>query len=122
MLSLAERGITPSVVDDQHGRLTFTSELARAIRHLIETAAPFGLYNVTGAGPVMSWADVARRVFASAGRDPDGVTGVSTEEYFRSAEGPVAPRPGNSVLNLTKIEATGFVPVDAAETLADYLA
>ena len=34
MRSLAERGVNPSVVDDQYGRLTFTSELARAIRHL----------------------------------------------------------------------------------------
>ena len=38
MLSLAERGINPSVVNDQYGRLTFTSELARAIRHLIDNA------------------------------------------------------------------------------------
>ncbi len=50
MLSLAERGVNPSVVNDQFGRLTFTSELARAIRHLTETGAPYGTYNVTGAG------------------------------------------------------------------------
>ena len=61
MLSLAARGIDPSVVNDQYGRLTFTSELARAIRHLIETRAPYGTYNVTGSGSVTSWADIARR-------------------------------------------------------------
>ena len=40
----------PSVVDDQVGRLTFTADLARAIRHLLDTGAPYGTYNVTGAG------------------------------------------------------------------------
>ena len=38
MASLADRGIAPGVVDDQYGRLTFTGELARAIRHLLEVA------------------------------------------------------------------------------------
>ena len=48
MLSLAARGVDPSVVNDQFGRLTFTSELARAIRHLTQTRAPYGTYNVSG--------------------------------------------------------------------------
>ena len=121
MLSLAERGIDPSVVDDQFGRLTFTSELARAIRHLLETRAPHGSYHVTGSGSVTSWADIARRTFALAGHDPNRVRAVSTAEYFGQASGPVAPRPASSVLDLTKIESTGFRPADADELLAEYL-
>ncbi|WP_445166443.1 sugar nucleotide-binding protein [Mycolicibacterium sp. Dal123E01] len=121
MLSLADRGIDPAVVDDQLGRLTFTSELARAIRHLIETRAPYGTYNVTGAGATTSWADVARRTFELAGHDPTRVSGVSTAEYFSQSTTPVAPRPANSVLDLTKIESTGFVPADADETLGDFV-
>ncbi|TGD83999.1 NAD-dependent epimerase/dehydratase family protein [Mycolicibacterium sp. CH28] len=121
MLSLAERGVDPAVVDDQVGRLTFTSELARAIRHLTEHRAPHGTYNVTGSGAATSWADVARRTFALAGHDPDRVSGVSTAEYFGKAANPVAPRPANSVLDLTKIESTGFIPEDADETLATYV-
>ena len=122
MLSLAERGVNPSVVNDQIGRLTFTSEIARAIRHLIETRAPYGTYNVSGSGSPGSWADVARRTFALAGQDPDRVTGISTEAYFADAAGPVAPRPRGSVLDLSKIESTGFVPADADDMLADYVA
>jgi dTDP-4-dehydrorhamnose reductase len=110
MLSLAERGVDPSVVDDQRGRLTFTSELAQAIRHLIETCAPYDTYNVTGSGTVTSWPDIARNVFTLAGHDPDRVTGVGTDEYFASATGPVAPRPRNSVLDLAKIASTGLRP------------
>jgi dTDP-4-dehydrorhamnose 3,5-epimerase len=121
MLSLAESGVNPSVVDDQFGRLTFTSELARAIRHLIERRAPYGTYNVTGSGSVGSWADVARRTFSLADHDPDRVSGVSTAVYFGTAAAPVAPRPASSVLDLAKIESTGYVPVDADEMLAKYV-
>lgn len=121
MLSLAARGVDPTVVDDQFGRLTFTAELARAIRHLTDGHAPFGTYNVTGSGPVTSWADVARRTFFLAGHDPDRVRGVSGAEYFAAAAGPVSPRPASSVLDLAKIESTGYLPVDADESLANYV-
>jgi dTDP-4-dehydrorhamnose reductase len=121
MLSLAERGIDPSVVNDQHGRLTFTTDLARAIRHLVETGAPHGTYNVTGGGPVTSWADMARRIFALAGHDPARVTGASSDEYFASAAGPVAPRPRNSALELGRVESIGFTPEAVDETLAVYV-
>ena len=114
MLSLAGRGINPSVVSDQYGRLTFTSELGRAIRHLTDTRAPYGTYNVTGSGPVTSWADVARTIFALAGHDPQRVTSVATAEYFANHQGPVAPRPGNSVLEMAKIQSTGYAPADAS--------
>ncbi|MBP2437078.1 dTDP-4-dehydrorhamnose 3,5-epimerase [Microbacterium amylolyticum] len=122
MASLAERGINPTVVDDQVGRLTFTSELARGIRHLIETDAPFGIYNLTGGGEPRSWADIARRVFELTGHDPQRVTPVSTAEYFANAAGPIAPRPANSVLDLTKIERSGFRPQNADDSLRSYLA
>ena len=121
MLSLAERGVDPSVVDDQYGRLTFASELARAIRHLTTTGAPYGTYNVTGAGPAMSWADIARRIFELAGHDPQRVTGVSTDDYFASATKAVAPRPRNSVLDNQKLLSTGFTPEAADDSLSRYL-
>lgn len=122
MASLAERGVDPKVVDDQIGRLTFTEDLARGILHLMSSAAPSGVYNLTGAGRATSWADVARQVFALTGHDPARVTGVSTDEYFASSTGPVAPRPRNSVLDLAKIAGTGFEPADAAISLKNYLA
>ena len=36
MASLAEKGVDPKVVDDQRGRLTFATEIARLIRTLVE--------------------------------------------------------------------------------------
>lgn len=119
MQRLAADGISPSVVSDQIGRLTFSDELARATAHLLTGAAPYGVYNVTNSGPSMSWADVARSVFAHAGRSPDDVTEVTSAEYAAGKN--VAPRPHHSVLSLEKLAATGFVSEDAAEALQRYL-
>jgi len=121
MASLAERGVDPGVVNDQFGRLTFTDDIARGIRHLLSTHAPYGVYNLTGAGDAVSWADVARAVFQSTGHDPARVTGVTTEEYFAAAAGPVAPRPRNSMLDLTRITSVGFDPAEWRPALSAYL-
>jgi dTDP-4-dehydrorhamnose reductase len=120
MASLAERGIDPSVVDDQIGRLAFADEIARAIAHLLAVQAPAGTYNVSNAGPSMSWADIAREVFTVLGHDAARVTGTSTAEYFAGKQD-IAPRPLASTLALTKLERTGFVPEPAADALAQYL-
>ncbi|HEY7044995.1 MAG TPA: bifunctional dTDP-4-dehydrorhamnose 3,5-epimerase family protein/NAD(P)-dependent oxidoreductase [Nocardioidaceae bacterium] len=119
MRRLAADGVSPSVVDDQVGRLTFTSELARATRHLLEVDAAPGTYNVTNAGPPQSWADVARRVFELSGRDPEDIRPVSTEEYDAGRSS--APRPRCSLLSLDKIAATGFVSEPVDDALIAYL-
>jgi dTDP-4-dehydrorhamnose 3,5-epimerase len=121
MAALASKGVAPRVVNDQFGRLTFTEDLARAIAHLLSSDATYGTYNVTGAGATTTWADIARTVYELVGADPGAVTGVSTEQYFESATGPVAPRPRNSVLDLSKIAATGFHPHAVETSLRAYL-
>jgi dTDP-4-dehydrorhamnose 3,5-epimerase len=120
MASLAGRGIKPSVVNDQTGRLTFTADLAAGIRHLLDTGAPYGTYNLSNDGVPQTWADIAADVYELSGADRDAVTGVSTEDYFRDKA--AAPRPANSVLDLAKIKATGFTPRSASEALKEYLA
>lgn len=122
MASLAERGIDPKVVDDQIGRLTFTSDIAAGVEHLLKVRPDHGVYNLTGSGEAMTWAELARTVFATTGHDADRVTGVSTDEYFAAATAPVAPRPKNSVLSIDKIGATGFSPSPLLDSLAAYLA
>ena len=120
MLSLAERGVSPRVVGDQTGRLTFASDLAAGIIHLLASGAEFGTYNLSGEGPIVSWADVAKRVYERAGHSPDEVTPVTTEEYYAGQEG-IAPRPLSSALDLTRIKAAGFTPADSTERLEAYL-
>ena len=121
MTSLAQRGINPTVVSDQTGRLTFTTDLAAGIHHLLDTRAPHGTYNLTGTGEPASWDDIARAVYQLTGHDPARITDVTTEQYFANSAGPIAPRPANSILDLTKIEAAGFRPQDWRITLEKYL-
>ena len=120
MQRLAEQGIAPSVVEDQVGRLTFTGELARATRHLMDTAAPYGTYNVTNGGEPTSWAALAKEVFRLFGRSTDDITAVTTSTY--SAGKALAPRPSDSTLSLAKLRATGFDPEDALVALGRYCA
>ncbi|AXA97141.1 bifunctional dTDP-4-dehydrorhamnose 3,5-epimerase family protein/NAD(P)-dependent oxidoreductase [Microbacterium sp. PM5] len=110
MATLAQRGINPNVVNDQTGRLTFTTDIAAGIHHLLDTGAPYGTYNLTSNGEPQTWADIAKQVFALTGHDPDRITGVTTDDYFAGATAPIAPRPTNSTLDLTKITEAGFSP------------
>lgn len=120
MKTLADKGVSPSVVGDQTGRLTFTAELSRATRHLLDVGAEHGTYNLSNGGAVMSWAEIAQAVYRLAGRDASDVTATTTAAYF--ADKPEAsPRPLNSAMSLAKIEATGFVPEDAAVALERYV-
>ncbi|MDF1604985.1 bifunctional dTDP-4-dehydrorhamnose 3,5-epimerase family protein/NAD(P)-dependent oxidoreductase [Nocardioides sp. YIM 152315] len=120
MQSLAAKGVSPSVVADQRGRLTFTAELSRATRHLLDTRATYGTYNLSNGGPVQSWAEIAQAVFRLSGRDAADVTPTTTEEYF-AGRSDYSPRPLNSAMSLAKIEATGFVPEHATVALERYV-
>ena len=120
MKSLAEKDVKPSVVDDQIGRLTFTSDLAKGIKHLVSTKAPYGTYNLTGDGESASWAEIAADVYESAGHSREDIHGISTSEYYNGKEG-ISPRPLQSTLNLEKIKSTGFYPNDWRQSLKEYL-
>ncbi|UFU02405.1 bifunctional dTDP-4-dehydrorhamnose 3,5-epimerase family protein/NAD(P)-dependent oxidoreductase [Ruania suaedae] len=122
MQRLAAAGVDPRVVGDQWGRLTLADDIAAAITHLMTTGAPFGTYNVTGSGQVRSWAEIAQAVFRLSGHDPARVTEVTTSQYLADAPQPTAPRPTSSVLDLTKITASGFRPTDTDAALVRYLA
>lgn len=119
MARLAGDGVQPSVVDDQVGRLTFTTELVRAIRHLLDVGAEHGIYHVSNGGDAMSWADVAAEVYTLSGREAADVGRVTTAEYFAGKE--LAPRPLHSTFDLTKLAATGFESEPAMRALRRYL-
>lgn len=110
-----------TVVDDQLGRLTFTRDMAAAIFHVLNTRAPYGTYDCTGSGAVKSWADIARACFEAKNGNGGKVVPVSTADYYASAEGPVAPRPHFSALDLSKLEAVGFSMPDWERELEAYL-
>ena len=74
----------------------------------MRTGAPHGTYNCTDGGDLMSWADIAKAVYEANGASADDVTPVSTEAYYAGKQG-IAPRPLRSGMDLTKLEATGYV-------------
>ncbi len=129
MLGLGQKGVSPTVVADQIGRLTFTSELVRAIDHVLTsrfqlpdsgTPVPYGTYNVSNDGEPASLADITRKIFELAGYNQLTVTDTTTAEYFAGKEG-VAPRPLQSTLDLSKIQATGFQSSGWVDELARYI-
>lgn len=128
MMGLSRRCADPdnpldhvTVVDDQHGRLAFTDDMAEAIFHLLETRVPYGTYNFTGSGQIATWYDIAKCVFDLTCGNGDAVDPVSTENYMSNANGPISPRPVHSALALGKIVAAGFNPADWGDKLAEYV-
>lgn len=77
--------------------------------------------NRTGSGAVKSWAEIAHAVFDAASGNGDKVVPVSTADYYASTEGPIAPRPVHSALDLSKLEAAGFHMPDWEQELEKYL-
>ena len=120
MLDLATKGVSPTVVADQVGRLTFTSELVRIIDHLLRSKAAYGIYNATNDGAPASWADITREIFTVAGYTNLAVSNTTTAEYFAGKEG-IAPRPLQSDMDLQKLQATGFQSRDWHEDLKAYI-
>ena len=120
MAALADRGIAPSVVDDQFGRLTFTAELGPGDRHLLDVGRAVRHLQRDQRRPghlVVRHRQAGLR--AVRARAPADVTPITTEEYAAGKQ--LAPRPANSLLDLTKLESTGFRPEDALTALARYL-
>ncbi|MDN5275169.1 MAG: dTDP-4-dehydrorhamnose reductase [Candidatus Saccharibacteria bacterium] len=120
MNNLANLRVDPKVVNDQFGRLTFASEIVRAIEHLLENDVESGTYNISNDGPIKSWAEIAAEVFELAGHDKSRVKFITTDEYKKDKQ-PFAPRPTYSDLNLLKIQKTGFESHDYEPLLKDYI-
>ena len=119
MLEIGKKGINPTVVSDQIGRLTFTSELVRAIDHLLSTNATYGVYNISNDGETASWAFITKKIYEIAGLK-NIVSETTTDEYFMGKEN-IAPRPLKSSLDLSKIKSTGFTSVDWESELNRYI-
>jgi dTDP-4-dehydrorhamnose reductase len=119
MASLADRNVSPSVVNDQYGRLSFTDDIAAGIVHLLSVRPEPGVYNLSNEGPVQSWAEIAQEVYDFVGKDSGVVMGVPAEQYFAGKQ--AAPRPANSTLDLSKLRSVGFTPRSAGSALSEYL-
>lgn len=100
MARLARAGVNPAVVDDQYGRPTHTDVLAAELAAMVDGRQTPAISHVTGSGPLTTWCDFAREIFATLGHDPARVKAIPSSEYPTPAR-----RPHNSAL---QISATGL--------------
>lgn len=104
MLRLARAGKSPSVVDDQRGQPTWTTDVARQVHALVSKAAPAGIYHATSSGQT-TWCGFASEIFRRLDA-PGTVAPVTTAEYPTPA-----PRPAYSVLGHAAWTAAGIAPI-----------
>jgi dTDP-4-dehydrorhamnose reductase len=90
MLKLAKENDVLRVVDDQRGAPTYTKDLVRVIRMLMETEA-YGTYHVSNNG-ACTWFEFAAQIF-SVHNINKKILPIKTEELKRPAK-----RPQNSVM------------------------
>lgn len=105
MLDLAGQRETWSVVTDQLGQPTWTSDLAERIVLMLDRNAPVGVYHGTNAGEA-SWYDFGRAVLAQMGLDPGRITPTDSSAFVRPA-----PRPPYSVLGHDRWQTAGLAPM-----------
>jgi dTDP-4-dehydrorhamnose reductase len=117
ILKQAEEGKRElSVVDDQRGKPTATTDLSDAIVALLALGAT-GVYHFANRGEV-SWYDFAREILQLAGRDDVIVRPTSSAALSRPAR-----RPAYSVLDTSKFEGlTGRAIRHFREPLVEYVA
>jgi dTDP-4-dehydrorhamnose reductase len=103
VLRLAEEHETLQFVDDQHGAPSHAGDIAAIVARLVIDRRP-GIFHATNQGTT-TWFGLARAVMAAAGHDPDRVSPISTSDLDPPRP---APRPANSVLANTALEASGL--------------
>lgn len=86
------------VVSDQHGRPTFTEDLAEALIKLMDLR-PAGICHVANSGQT-TW-----HGFASAIVELEGLKGIRVEELTTAELNRPAPRPLYSILDLSKFQS-----------------
>ncbi|MEE6283282.1 dTDP-4-dehydrorhamnose reductase [Georgenia sunbinii] len=94
-----------SVVADQVGQPTWTTDLADLIIRLVAAGAPAGTYHGTSTGEV-SWHGFTQQIVQTLGREPGMVLPTTSADFPRPA-----PRPAYSVLGHDALRAAGVEPI-----------
>jgi len=116
ILKLGKEKEELKVVNDQHGKPTYTVDLAKRTRELIFGKYPFGVYHITNEG-ITSWYDYALKIFEvfesfHLGQKFAKILPCDSAEFPRPAK-----RPAWSILINTKLPSGR----PWSETLKEYL-
>lgn len=115
ILESVKKGEAIEVVDDQFGTPTYTLDLARKIKELVDKKAPSGVYHITNSG-FCSWYGYAEEILKLCNVRGELIA-IKLEK-----RAPIIKRPKYSVLteqNLKKIGIRQLRPWD--EALKDYI-
>ncbi|WP_019803295.1 dTDP-4-dehydrorhamnose reductase, partial [Streptococcus mutans] len=113
MQHLAKSHNSLTVVNDQHGRPTWTRTLAEFMTYLAENQKEYGYYHLSNdATEDTTWYDFALEIL----KDTDVVVKPVDSSQFPAK----AKRPLNSTMSLTKAKATGFVIPTWQEALQEF--
>ena len=96
ILRLAKDKKELRIVNDQFGRPTYTKDLSKKIKEIVEAKKPFGIYHITNSG-TCTWFQFAEKVIKFAELNSE-VKPITSEELNRAAK-----RPKYSVLLNTKL-------------------
>ena len=110
MLNLAKERNEIDAVDEELSCFTYTPDLAKATKKLIDSKAANGIYHITNSGP-RTWYEAAKELFEITNIDIK-VNPVSSDKFPRPAK-----RPKYSVLLNTKLEPLR----DYRDALKEYL-
>ncbi|WP_019780653.1 dTDP-4-dehydrorhamnose reductase [Streptococcus sobrinus] len=113
MQNLAKTHPKLTVVNDQHGRPTWTRTLAEFMTYVTENQKDFGYYHLSNdATEDTTWYDFAKEIL----KDTDvEVAPVDSSQFPAKAK-----RPLNSTMSLAKAKATGFVIPTWQEALQEF--
>lgn len=113
MIHLGKEKDELKVINDQFGKPTYTVDLARQIRYILDKQLAYGIYHVTNesVGSGISWYEFACKIFELAGLEVE-VKPCSSTELIRPAL-----RPAFSVLINTKLPPVRLW----ADALKEYL-
>ncbi|KRK45505.1 dTDP-4-dehydrorhamnose reductase [Dellaglioa algida] len=106
MKKLAKLHSTLSIVDDQHGRPTWTRTLAEFMVYLVANEGadnvPYGIYHLTNDSDKggITWFDFASEILKDSDTE---IVPVSSDMFPQKAK-----RPKYSVMSLSKAKKTGF--------------
>lgn len=112
MQKLAQTHPKLTVVNDQFGRPTWTRTLAEFMTYAVANEVPYGVYHLSNEH-ACTWYEFAKEIL----KDTDVTIDPVTSEQFPQK----AHRPQHSVMDLSKVKATGFVIPTWEEALAEML-
>lgn len=113
MQNLAKTHPRLTVVNDQHGRPTWTRTLAEFMCHLADNRKPYGYYHLSNdAKEDTTWYDFAKEILKDTAVE---VVPVDSSQFPAKAK-----RPFNSTMSLEKAKATGFVIPTWQEALHEF--